>query len=189
MIQMHPDTLVFKTSSGELIPCSAEQVTIEFIGEGSSELDPELVRNAARAVLHYFKIELGKYQVSVGEFAQALANVLRGLGLEVLESGSGTEPPPPAAPVAESDLQELASESGKGYELAFFVGLRAELRAKLRGSPCLVRFKGLRGCVKQLAGARRWNGRCQQLNDQIVDYLRICLLNEDRPRDCSLVVC
>jgi hypothetical protein len=187
MIQMHPDTLMFETSNGEIIPCSAEQVTIEFIGEVSGDLDPELVRNAARAVLHYFKVELGKSQVSVGEFAQALTGVLRGLGLDVRDNGSNATPAP--APVMESDLRQLASASGKGFELAFFVGLRAELREKLRQAPCILRFKGLRGCVKQLSGARRWNRRCQQLNDQIVDYLRTCLLSEKRPGACSLVVC
>jgi hypothetical protein len=187
MIQMHPDTLMFETSDGEIIPCSAEQVTIEFMGEATSELDPELIRNAARAVLHYFKVEQGKNQVSVGEFAQALTSVLRGLGLQVRESGAN--PVTAQAPITESDLRQLASDSGKGFELAFFVGLRAELRSKLRQSPCVLRFKGLRGCVKQLAGARRWNGRCQQLNDQIVDYLRTCLLSEKRPSACSLVVC
>jgi hypothetical protein len=179
---------MFEISSGEIIPCSAEQVTIEFIGDASSELDPELVRNAARAVLHYFKVELGKCQVSIGEFSQALSKVLRGLGLEVRDSDP-KRPTPTPGPVAESDLRQLAAESGKGFELAFFVGLRAELRQKLRQSPCLLRFKGLRSCVKQLAGARRWNGRCQQLNDQIVDYLRTCLVNEKCPRACSLVVC
>jgi hypothetical protein len=102
---------------------------------------------------------------------------------------SGSTPGAMGKPVMESDLRALATESGKGFELAFFVGLRAELRAKLRESPCVLRFKGLRGCVKQLAGARRWNGRCQQLNDQIVDYLRTCLLSEKRPAACSLVVC
>jgi hypothetical protein len=186
MIQMNPDTLMFETSDGEIIPCSAEQVTLEFIGEATSDLDPEMIRNAARAVLHYFKVEQGKIQVSVGEFAQALTSVLRGLGLHVREGGANVIT---ARPIAESDLRQLASASGKGFELAFFVGLRAELRAKLRQSPCVLRFKGLRGCVKQLAGARRWNGRCQQLNDQIVDYLRTCLLSEKRPSACSLVVC
>jgi hypothetical protein len=193
MIQLHPDALFFKTSSGEIIPCSAEQVTVEFIGDAKSLLDPQLVQHAAHAVLHYFKVEQGKNQVSVGEFAQALATVLRGFGLEVRDSD--TDDPPaqtPATglrPVAEADLRQLAFDSGKGFELLFFSRLRNELRCQLRRSPRMIRFKGLRGCVKQLAGARRWNGRCQQLNDQIVGYLRDCLNTETRPDFCSMVVC
>jgi hypothetical protein len=187
MIQLHPGALMFQTSSGDVIPCSAEQVAIEFIGDSSSLLDPELVRHAAHAVLHYFRVELGRCEVSVGEFAQALARVLRGFGLKVEEA----EPSPagPSRRVAESDLRQLACDSGKGFELAFFSGLRAELRRQLDRAPQVVRFRGLRGCVKQLAGARRWSGRCQELSDQIVDYIRVCWSAEGRAASCSLVVC
>jgi hypothetical protein len=193
MIQLHPDALFFKTSSGEIIPCSAEQVTVEFIGDAKSMLDPQLVHHAAHAVLHYFKVEQGKNQVSVGEFAQALATVLRGLGIDVRESDAGGNAVQPSVsdprPTTEADLRQLAFDSGKGFELLFFNRLRAELRCQLSHSPRVIRFKGLRGCVKQLAGARRWNIRCQQLNDQIVGYLRDCLNTENHPDSCSMLVC
>jgi hypothetical protein len=193
MIQLHPDALFFKTSSGEIIPCSAEQVTVEFIGDAKSMLDPQLVHHAAHAVLHYFKVEQGKNQVSVGEFAQALATVLRGLGIDVRDGDAGDNAVHPSVsdprPTTEADLRQLAFDSGKGFELLFFNRLRAELRCQLSHSPRVIRFKGLRGCVKQLAGARRWNIRCQQLNDQIVGYLRDCLNTENHPDSCSMLVC
>lgn len=184
MIQLHPDCLMFQMANGEAIPCSAEQVTVELIGEAASVLDCELIRNAARAVLHYFKTELGKTSVSVGEFSQALTRVLRGFGLIVRPAEASVTP----HRVTESDLRQLACESGKGFELAFFPRLRDELRQHLNKSPHVVRFKGLRSCVKQLAGARRWSSRCQQLSDQIVDYLRHCLTRERHAQSCSLVV-
>src|SRR3569833_1988255 len=71
MIQLRPDCLIFQTSQGELIPCSAETVTIELIGDASSVLDPEIVREAASAVVHYFKHDLGRETVSVAEFSDA----------------------------------------------------------------------------------------------------------------------
>ncbi len=184
MIQLHADCLTFHMPDGESIPCSAEQVTIELIGDAAEVLDPEVVRNAARAVLHYFKVELGRTSVSVGEFSQALAGVLRGFGLAVNESGAGKKP----RRVIGYDLRELACESGKGFELAFFPRLRHELHQQLQHSPQVIRFRGLRGCVKQLAGARRWSDRCQQLSDQIVDFLRHCLSAEPGPHECALVV-
>ena len=184
MIQLHPDCLMFQMTNGEAIPCSAELVTVELIGDAADALDSELVRNAARAVLHYFKTELGKTSVSVSEFSQALTRVLRGFGL-IVKSAQAAELP---RRITESDLRELACESGKGFELAFFPRLRDELRQHLNESPHVVRFKGLRSCVKQLAGAQRWSDRCQQLNDHIVDYLRRCLHNEEYTKSCSLVV-
>src|SRR6266496_3945655 len=143
MIQLHPDCLMLQMASGESIPCCAELVTVELTGEGGDLLDPDLVRNSTRAVLHYFKVELGKSFVSVAEFSRALAGVLRGFGLNVTPADEGETPPS----ITESDLRRLACESGQGFELAFFGRIRDELRQQVNHSPHLVRFTGLRGCV------------------------------------------
>lgn len=183
MIQLNPDCLIFQTSSGESIPCSAELVTIELIGDSAQFLDPEVIRNASAAVLHYFKIELGRDFVTVAEFSEALEKVLRGFGLVVKKV---EERPMPK--IAEADLRAIACESGKGCELFFFPHLRDELRRNLDHSPQIVRFRGLRGCVKQIIGARRWSRRCQVLNDQIVEFLRGALSQENKAAQCALVV-
>ena len=184
MILLRPDCLVFKTNQGEQIPCSVEEVTVELLGDPGGALDKDLIKNAAEAVLHYFKTELGQTTVSVGEFSLALEQALRSLGLEAKATGAEAVAPR----VIEADLRLLARESGRGFELLFFPRLRDELRLKLDESPQLLRFSGLRDCVKQLTGARRWSGRCQNLTDQIVEYLRICLSAERGARSCALVV-
>lgn len=182
MILLQPDCLVFKTAGGENIPCSAQQVTVELMGPSVSGLEEEVVKNAAQAVLHYFKVEVGKTLVSVGEFAQVLERVLRGLGFSV-QGTEAKESPGVAASseertVAECDLTFLAASCGQSYELVFFSHLRQELRRQLDCSPGMIRFRGLRRCVKQLTGAIRWTSRCQRLQDQIVGYLRACLFSE-----------
>lgn len=184
MIQLADDYLVFQLDNGESIPCSAELVSIELMGENASMFDREFVQHAATAVLHYFKVELKRDSVTVGEFSLALERVLRGFGLSVNSSESETTVPR----VAEADLRQLATDSGKGFELVFFPRLRSELQDQLRQSPQLLRFHGLRGCVKQLIGARRWSARCQLLQDQIVEFLRTCLCVENRGASCGLVV-
>ena len=180
MIQLKADCLIFETSGGQQVPCSAEWVTLELMGDAAELLDPEVVENASAAVLHYFKHELNQTFVSVAEFAQALETVLRGLGLKVVSSS--------APRVEESDLRLLAHDAGKGCELFFFPNLREEIKQKLRHSPQVVRFRGLRGCVKQLSGSMRWNRRCEKLNDQIVEYLRECWSSEKASERCALVV-
>ncbi len=184
MIQLHPDCLIFNLPGVESIPCSAELVTVNLLGEAADLLDPELVQNAARGVLHYFKVEQGRSFVSVQEFSRTLVSVLRGFGISL----NTVESAPPPRRIRESDLRELAVQSGQGFELNFFPRVRDELRQQLKRSPQIVRFNGLRGCVKQLAGARRWTGRCQSLSDQIVEYLRHCLSNDPGAKDCSLLV-
>jgi hypothetical protein len=202
MIQLKTDCLVFQTNDGQNIPCSAEWVTFELLGEGAQLVDPEVVRHASAAVLHYFKHELQRQFVSVGEFAQALEKVLRSFGLSVSadcqaqppKQDNGPDvselPPCQSAPrVLESNLKDLASNAAcEGFELLFFPQLRQELRRNLDQSPHILRFHSLRDCVKQLAGARRWSHRCQRLHDQIVDFLRSCWETEPARRSCALMV-
>jgi hypothetical protein len=90
--------------------------------------------------------------------------------------------------VQESNLPELIRNAGENCELFFFPHLRRELHRQLEESPRIVRFNGLRPCVKQLAGADRWSRRCELLGDQIVDYLRTCCQTDTRSQGCTLVV-
>ena len=185
MIQLQSDYLVFKTSSGEAIPCSAEKVTLELIGDAASEIDPEIVQNASAAVLHYFKSELNRHSVSIKEFSCALARVLRDFGLDVKAPDEGADPAPL---IVETDLIPLVEKTGFCFELALFEELKGLIEDQLSRSPQLLRFKGLRACVKQLSGARRWNRRCQCLHDQIVAFLRHRLAVKGSGLQCWLVV-
>jgi hypothetical protein len=181
MIQLHPDYLLFETPAGKVIPCSAELVAVELIGDAAGGLDPAIVEQAAAAVLHYFRQDLGWATVTVGEFSHALEQALQALGVHPnMES--------PMAEVRNFDLRQLAAASDRTFELSFFPKLREVLRSRLGESPTLVRFYGLRGCVKQLVGAKRWSNRCQALNDQIVDFLRACLETESAQTSCDLVI-
>src|SRR5260370_1161997 len=103
MIQLHRDYLLFETSQGQIIPCSAEFVAVELIGEAVGSLDPELVQQAASAVLHYFKEDLGWTTVTVGEFSKALEQALQALGLQVHSESTDEEPP------RSYDLRQLAA--------------------------------------------------------------------------------
>ena len=186
MIALASECLLFRTSNGESIPFSAEMISVELTGDGTGIFDPEFVKQAASAVFHYFKHDLGRMTVTVGEFAGALEKVLRGFGLTAEPSEQCPAEPQPR--VLKSDLRQLACESGKGCELFFFPLLRDEVRQQLRQEPQVLHFRGLRSCVKQLTGARRWSRRCQSLHDQIVEFLRNCFTTEVSPPNCALVV-
>ncbi len=192
MIQLHSDYLVFKTEEGKF-PCSAETVAVELMGDCAGLLDPEVLHSVTAGVLHYFREELGKESVSVDEFSEALARVLRGFGFEVtvkeeMQPTDSQEVSVSRKAITESDLRMLADETGKVFELGFFPRLREEVQARLLEAPKVIRFIGLRPCVKRLAGARRWSGRCQRLNDQIVEFLRQCLSEERVANECALWV-
>lgn len=185
MIALSSDCLFFETKSGESIPFSAEMISVELSGDGGGVFDPEFLKHAASAVFHYFKNDLGRITVTVGEFATALEKVLRGFGLN---AGAAQQPGPEVPRVLKSDLRQLACDSGKGCELFFFPLLRDELRQQLLHEPEVLHFRGLRSCVKQLTGARRWSRRCQSLQDQIVEFLRTCFTTEASQPNCALLV-
>src|SRR5262249_15442564 len=83
MILLRRDCLVFKTAEGDF-PLAAEQVTMDVIGDAIELLDEETIKHASEAVLHYFKVELGKTTVTVGEFTKMLERALNALGFTVL---------------------------------------------------------------------------------------------------------
>jgi hypothetical protein len=189
MIALHNDCLVFQLYNGESVPCSPDMIAVEIVGEASGLLEPETLRHAAASVFHYFKTELARETVTIGEFSLALEKALLHLGYTIhAHTVTGD-----ADGVCNADLGRLARETESSLELLFFPRLRDELRIRLQASPRMVRFRGLRGCVKQLAGARRWSNRCERLQDQIVAYLRGCLTAESEHREtteplCALVV-
>jgi len=182
MIQLKSDHLILQTPDGHNIPCSAESMTLELVGDPALLDDPEMLAHAAAAVLHYFKYELNKTFVSMADFSAALESVLLGLGLRSAPPGTAKDR------AVEADLRKLAVSAGKGCELFFFPQLREEVKRTLRKSPRMVRFHGLRGCVKQLTGSHRWSRRCDTMNEQIVEFLRGCWETESGGRECAMVV-
>ncbi|MGV3774523.1 MAG: hypothetical protein ACO1QB_16610 [Verrucomicrobiales bacterium] len=172
MIQLHPDYLIFETSGGDHIPCLAETVTIELIGEAANHLDPAIVKEAAAAVVHYFKHEQGREQVSVGEFSTALEKVLSEFGFSVVAGSCSSRQ------VVESDLVNLTGQADEGFELGFFLKLREEFKLQSRKPADVLAFTGLKPCVKRLAGTKRWCSKCERLSDQIVEFLRECMAVE-----------
>jgi len=184
MILLSDDYLIFQTVAGDNIPYSADMISVEIMGESAAFFDPDFIKQAAAAVFHYFRDELNRESVTVAEFSLALEKVLRGFNLAAAEAQADD----PAPRVLRSDLSRLAAESDEGGELFFFPKLRDELREQLRQAPQMLCFQGIRECVKQLAGARRWTPRCQTLHDQIVEFLRSCMIQENRGTNCALVV-
>ena len=183
MILLRNDCLVFEMSNGDKIPCAASTVTVELMGSAVEQVDREIIEHATAAVLHYFHHDLQRTEVTLSEFTQALETALRGMGLNVTCDMSEK-----TTRIANSDLRVLASESGKAFELGFFTRLRDQVRHELRLAPEIIRFFGLRSCVKQLAGAHRWCPRCERLSDQIVEYLRGCICRENPGQPCGLMV-
>jgi hypothetical protein len=181
MIQLHSDCLVFE-GHGEGQPAHVEKLAAEILGDVFGPGTKELVRQATAAVLHYFKHEQGRETVTLGEFIQALEHALKAFGLHWNHKGQLH------LRAADMDLFHLATTVSGGCELMFFPSLHDELRRQLRKSPRLLRLRGLRDCVKHLRGTRRWTTDCEQLSDQIVEFLRRRLADEQPCKVWAMVI-
>ena len=175
--------LVFKPGTTE-ISCTGGEVCLELVGEGVASIDTEMIRQVAAGVLHYFREEQGRTSITVGEFAEALVRVLKGFGMHV---GMEDAPVPPST-WNETDLIRLAGECDGVFELAFFPRLRREIDQQVNPESRVLKFTGLRECVKRLSGARRWSGRCEEMSDQIVAFLRHCLSEHPQAANHGLVI-
>lgn len=184
MILLANNCLVFQTESGESIPYTADTISVEILGDAAGMFDPEFIKHAAAAVFHYYRDELGRDTVSVAEFSLSLEKVLRGFKLSERELPVEQNKPR----VIRTDLRLFAPRSDANCELLFFPRLRDELQKLLRECPQTLCFQGLRPCVKQLSGTQRWTRRCQELQDQIVEFLRSCLFLQNPAATCALVV-
>ncbi|MCX7722621.1 MAG: hypothetical protein N2379_06110 [Verrucomicrobiae bacterium] len=183
MILLADDCLLFELPNGTAVPLRPEMIRFESTGGAHAALDTEAVNEAAAAVFHYFKHELKRTSVSLGEFAVALEKVLTALERAAREAARNTH----TSTHTESDLAELA-EVVDGVELLFFLELRRLMRRQLRNAIGPLRFRGLRGCVKRLCGLRRWNATCEALSDQIVAYMRECLEAEAADKTCTMII-
>jgi hypothetical protein len=188
MIRLRTDCLVFETAAGG-VPCPVEYVIHELLGEASTWVDPEILRQAAAGVLRYFRDDLERDTVTVDEFSRVLARVLRNFGVQVVtETAAKTAASKPGEEVFPLDLRDLAREAGANFELAFFTRLRGELTQRLARAPRVLRLHGLRPCVKHLASAQRWCPRCRRLSHQILAFLDECLRDSAPGSGCALVV-
>ena len=186
MIQLHTDCLVFETSDGEAIPCSAHDVTVELLGDAVTEIEPHLITEAAEAVLFHFKVDQERSSITVAEFTLALERILRGFGYKIMAAGEEDEIANRSA--AETDLHHLAHQAGEGLEMVFFCTLRDQIHADLHGQPELLKVKGLRDAVHKLTGTKNWGPRLQKLNDQIVDYLRHIVAQHQQEAKLTLMI-
>ena len=77
MIALAANCLLFDLGNGVSVPFSSDMLSIELEGEAGQWFDAEFVTEAAEAVFHYFRVELGRQTVTAGEFAGALEKVQR----------------------------------------------------------------------------------------------------------------
>ncbi len=183
MIQLHSDVLWVRAEDGRLEPFDEQRLalSIQKAAEKVGHSDWWLAESIAAAV-HAFAIKSRREQmIPSKEIAELVATVLATLGYDwISEAYAGTR-----NRVA-IHLNELVWRATAGFELEFFQQLDHALSAAANRRLVAMRIDGLRACVMQLRGARRWTAECRRLAEDIVEHVRGRVARMRSPRAASL---
>src|ERR1017187_49563 len=169
MIRLQQDIVWVKFEDGHMAPFDEQRLalSIQDVAERAGHSDWWLAECVAAEVHAY----AGKCRSDGGmptrELVEIVVAVLTTLGFEkISQAYAGREH------CAAIHLNDLAARVGAAFELEFFRQLDRELAAASDHRLSMIEVDGLRACVMQLRGARRWNSGCRKLAEEIVDYVR-----------------
>jgi hypothetical protein len=169
MIRLQEDIIWVKFEDGRMAPFDEQRLalSIQDVAERAGHSDWWLAESVAAAV-HAYAIKCRSDGViPTREIVEIVVAVLATLGFEeISQAYAGREH------CAAIHLNDLAARMGAAFELEFFRQLDHALGAASDQRLSLIEVDGLRACVMQLRGARRWNSGCRQLAEEIVEYVR-----------------
>lgn len=142
-----------------------------------------LASYVVETAVFYLKSQYPRNAIPVPRVAELLGDILQVLGYgEIaphLELGQ---------PGERLDLVDLVNEAGEGYELAFFNRLRERLQALIGSGTTDVDLVGLASCVKKLRSRKLWTRECDDLQQDIVSFVRTQTLAVPAKREISVQV-
>ena len=126
-----------------------------------------IAADIAKGIIEYLRQRYPANTITVEELYEKISRALGVLGWSDVAAELQVGPPP-----LRISLAEIAREAGDGFELAFFMLLRERLAETCVTGSQQVQCYGLKQGVKILKRARRWGARCQQLAEEIAEFLR-----------------
>ncbi|HVM60049.1 MAG TPA: ATP cone domain-containing protein [Verrucomicrobiae bacterium] len=169
MIQSLEDILWVQDADGRLAPFDERRlaVSIQKAAESVGQRDWWLAESIAAAV-HAFGLKSRRDPVIPSEeISEIVTEVLATLGYEwISEAYDG------GVNRVAIHLNDLVWRTDGGFELEFFRQLDHALGAAANHQLIAMRIDGLRACVMQLRGARRWTAGCRRLAEEIVEHVR-----------------
>jgi hypothetical protein len=141
--------------------------SIKAAAERAGHEDWWIAEDIARGIIEYLRQRYPGNTITVEELYEKISRALGVLGWDDVAAQLQVGPPP-----LRISLAEIAHEAGDGFELVFFRLLRERLAETCVTGSQQVQCYGLKQGVKILHRARRWGTRCQQLAEEIADFLR-----------------
>jgi ATP cone domain len=169
VIRAHDNIAWVKFDDGHLAPFDERRLalSIQSVAERLGDSDWWLAESIAAAV-HAFAVKCHSNSIIASkEIADVVVSVLSMLGFKELAQAYTNQ-----RRRAAIHLGDLAGRVGTAFELEFFRQLDHALVAAADQRLSLLEVDGLRTCVMQLCGARRWTAGCRRFAEDIVEYVR-----------------
>jgi hypothetical protein len=169
MIRAHDDIAWVKFDDGHMVPFDERRLalSIQNVAERMGEADWWLAESIAAAIHAYAAKCLSNSIIASNEIADVVVSVLSVLGFKKLAQAYANQ-----RRRAAIHLGELAGHVGAAFELEFFRQLDHALCAAADRRLSVLELDGLRTCVMQLRGGRRWTAGCRRFAEEIVEYVR-----------------
>ncbi len=119
-----------------------------------------------RAVIEYLRHRFPRNTITIEELYGKIERVLAFLGCDDIAQTLEIAPPP-----VRISLAEIALDAGDGYELEFFRLLGERIAESESSGTTQILCDGLRSAVKRISSAGRWNRECENLANEIAEFL------------------
>ena len=169
MILLREDIGWVRTVEGDLRPFDESRLaeSVQHAAAAVGHRDWWLADSVAAAIRLYLVESASDRTIGLDELAGLVFDVLGMLGYaEIAQAYIRRNER------AEIRLDDLAEQSGGGFELQFFHQLDAALQAASDEALAVVQVRGLRSCVMRMCGAHRWGAHCKRFAEDIVGYVR-----------------
>jgi len=129
--------------------------------------DFPFIEDLIEGIVHYLENKCSLRVLTIEELHSRVRRMLERIGCEAIAKTL-----PLIAPPVTLSLMRAAKEAGNGFELALFNKVHDEIEdLRMHGVEELY-FTGTRDCVKMLRGVERWTIPCEQLHEEILDFLK-----------------
>ncbi|HTS18213.1 MAG TPA: ATP cone domain-containing protein [Verrucomicrobiae bacterium] len=183
MIQLQEGVLWVEAADGRRTPFDEQQLALSIQKAAASvgQCDWWLAESIAAAVHAFGKQSRREPVITSREISEIVAAVLATLGYDwISEAYDG------GVNRVAIHLNELVWRTDAAFELEFFRQLDRALGAATDHDLIAMRIDGLRACVMQLRGARRWTAECRRLAEEIVEHVRGRVAGMRTPEAASL---
>lgn len=183
MILAREEIAWVRSEDGRLTPFDAHRLadSIQLAARGAGHADWWLAESVAAAVQLYARQCLRGSTIAMQEMVEIVVAVLSALGYTEISEAYAQQ-----RRRVRIQLDELSARADEVFELRFFRELDGALNAATDKRLSLLEVRGLRRCVMQLRGVRRWDAACRRLAEEIVQYIRARVTRMRPQRAASL---